>query len=63
MTITIGWWIIPAVMTLATVVFGFMPLPRATGNASMGNAVVGLVQLLCAIAVTLIAWLIWALLR
>ncbi|MBB3313649.1 putative membrane protein [Rhizobium sp. BK196] len=64
-TISLGWWILPMAITLiAFIVAGGMC--RTEGGhgdyASIGNAVVGLVVLGAALIVSLIAWLIWAIL-
>ena len=60
MTITIGWWVIPLLMTVGTLVYGMLPV-RNSGyyGADIGEAF----RLLGFIIVDLVAWLIWALLR
>lgn len=57
MTVHIGWWAIPALITLATLVWGLWP-DRSVGY---GTAIVGAFQLMVGIIVSLTAWLIWAL--
>lgn len=61
MTISLGWWIAPLVVTLGAFIWalgksahtesGYLPVPSAT------------VFLPAATIVSLVAWLVWALLR
>lgn len=64
MTIAIhfGWWTLPALITVAWIVFLLWPDPAPTGFGSVGRGVVGLVQAMAGAIVVLIAWLVWALL-
>ena len=63
MTITLGWWAIPAAMTAALIVWGFFPARSSTTDyGRIGEAVVQLVYLLFGIIVCLIVWLTWAVL-
>lgn len=59
-TITMGWWVVPAIITiisLGTAAF----VSRDMGNDQYGaGAVIALVFYLMAVAVSLIAWLVWA---
>lgn len=57
MNIHIGWWVIPATITLAVIVWGFVP-ERQT---SYGTSIVGAFQIMAGIIVALVAWLIWSL--
>lgn len=57
MSITIGWWAIPALITLAALIWAFWPQDRH----SFGSAVVGAIQLMAACIVSLISWLVWSL--
>lgn len=58
MTITIGWWAIPAIITIATIIFGVWP-SRAQ---SYGDSIGGAFQLMGYVIVSLVAWLVWSLL-
>lgn len=62
MTITLGWWVIPAAMTLAFILWGFMPAPPPRGYGNIADGLVVLISMLGGAIVCLIAWLIWALL-
>jgi hypothetical protein len=61
-TIGFGWWLIPAVITLLS--FGISAfMSRDLGNDRFGaGAVIALGFYLMAAVVSLLAWLIWALL-
>lgn len=61
MTLTVGWWAIPAAITAAVVIFGLWPAPRPSGYTSLGDSIVGAVELMAGIILALAAWLIWAL--
>lgn len=59
MTVIIGWWIIPLIVTL--VAFGWVVMRSTSGG---GYADIGaFMDLTVALIVTLISWLVWALLR
>ena len=57
MTITIGWWATPAIFTVVSLVWAFLP----SREQGYGADVVGIVQFLASIIVSLVAWLVWAL--
>jgi len=61
LTITFGWWLIPAVITLLS--FGTVTfMSRDMGNDQYGaGAVIAAGFYLLAAVVSLLAWLIWAL--
>lgn len=66
MTLHIGTWAIPALITIAAFVAAFIggrPDGKAYGYAAAGAGVIGLLLLLGAIIVSLIAWLVWAVFR
>lgn len=65
MTITIGLWGIPLAVTLAAVAWAFlMPMPRPQGGAfDFGGMLSGFARLAAVVFVTLVAWLVWALVR
>lgn len=58
MTITIGWWAIPAIISIATVIFGLWP-SRSQGYVA---GIAGAFQFMACVIVSLTAWLVWALL-
>mgnify|MGYP006981847659 CR=1 FL=1 len=58
MSVTIGWWAIPTLITIASFVWAFWP-QRTTG---FGADIVGAFQFLASIIVSLAAWLVWSLL-
>lgn len=57
MTITIGWWAIPLGITVAGLIWGLLP----ERPSYYGFDVVGAFKLLGTVIISLIAWLIWAL--
>jgi hypothetical protein len=61
LAITFGWWLIPAAITLAVVVYGFWPEPATRGWGDLGSAMVGAFRLMAGIILALAAWLVWAL--
>lgn len=67
MSIVIGWWAIPAIITIGlyAAAFSLTPAPRSTGSfmPDIGAGILGLVFFGAATITSLVAWLIWALLR
>jgi hypothetical protein len=65
-TVTFGWWLLPVVVTLASIAWA-LPLradEQPTGSMFDGFRFFGPVfRLLLALVLSLIVWLIWALLR
>jgi len=59
MTITLGWWLLPAILTLATICYAFWNSDPYHPLGSIADAF----RLLVCIIITLVAWLVWALLR
>lgn len=59
MTIIIGWWAIPVIITALS--FGWV-FATGANDLSLGGAITSAVMLLIACIVSLIAWLIWAVL-
>lgn len=57
MSINIGWWAIPTIITLGSLIWVCWP-QRQQG---LGGDVVGAIFLLIAIIVSLLSWLFWAL--
>lgn len=68
-TLGLGWWLLPAAVTLTSLVIawiavGRLPAPSRGDYSAIGNAALGLVVLAygaAAAIVSLIAWLTWAL--
>lgn len=54
-TLTLGWWIIPAVMTVAWVAYGFMPARHDDYDATF----VGVVRWLTALAAVQFSWIVY----
>lgn len=63
LTITLGWWLIPAAVTVALILFAMWPAPAPRGWASLGDSIHGAIMLLIGVIFTLISWLIWSLLK
>lgn len=62
MSITIGWWAIPAFVTIAAVYIALREAPTSSGNDYGASAFIGVVMMMAALIISLIAWLIWAIL-
>lgn len=63
-TLVLGWWMIPAVITVGAFVWSLLRTvtePRG-GDYSFGPEVVFITTMPAAIIVSLLSWLIWALL-
>lgn len=65
MTIVIGWWLVPILISVASIGWA---LPMRAGEQSSGAMFDGLgysigviLRLLCAMVVSLAVWLIWSL--
>ncbi len=61
MTVTIGWWALPAFVTVASIYFALRESPEPRGKDYGAGAVIGALFLAGALIVSLVAWLIWAL--
>lgn len=63
MTITLGWWIAPVLVTLMCIAFPMLVErnSKPTGGYDIGGGVILALVVLVCIIVALIAWLIWAL--
>lgn len=65
-TFALGWWLAPTIVTIAAFIWHIWMNSEPSSNGAyemIGNAVVWAFTALVAISVSLIAWLIWALLR
>ena len=61
--IEIGWWLIPLAISLLAFLWAVGATPRRNaGYYGYGNAIEGLFTYGAALIVSLIAWLIWAVL-
>lgn len=60
----LGWWLLPLAVSIAAFLAANLTLPRSPGDdyAGLFDAVRLLVQNSLAMSVSLVAWLIWALL-
>lgn len=65
MTITIGLWAFPVLMTLALLAWAFLsPMPASRGGAfDFDGLFSSLLRATVVLVGTLVAWLVWALLR
>jgi len=64
MTITIGTWIIPLVVTIISLGVASYSTPEGRGDyGSIGAGFVGVIYLAAALILSLVSWLIWALVR
>lgn len=61
MEITVGWWAVPAFITIAAVFIAVREAPVSSGRDYGAGAFIGLAMMMAALIVSLIAWLIWAL--
>lgn len=59
MTVHFGWWLIPAIATLATLAYALWPQQRSYGY--FGADFAGVLVLMACIIGDLWLWLIWAL--
>lgn len=62
MTITLGWWALPAAITILSIGSAFLPDSSPRGYGDLGSGIVGMFHLLIAVIVSLAAWLLWAVL-
>lgn len=60
MNITIAWWVIPTFITAFTVYVALREMPEQRGDYDF-SPIIGIFYLALALIVSLIAWLIWAL--
>ena len=62
LTIQAGWWLLPAALTLAAFGFAFAT-SRPSSSPGYGDGIVGVFVYGAALIASLIAWLIWAVVR
>lgn len=63
--ITFGWWLVPALVTVAAFGAAYLAMPSRrppSGYGDIGGAIVALVEFAAAAILSLIAWLAWAVL-
>lgn len=61
--IEIGWWLIPLAISILAFLWAVVATPRSNpGYYGYGSAIAGLFTYVPALIVSLIAWLIWAVL-
>lgn len=60
-TITIGTWAIPAFITLTAIYVAHRIAPNPSHNDFGASGFIAAFQMMAALVVSLIAWLIWAL--
>jgi hypothetical protein len=64
MTITVGIWILPLIVTIIAFLVAYYSTPESHGDyGGIGAGFVGVIYLAGAAVVSLLAWLLWALVR
>lgn len=64
MTMTIGTWVVPLTVTIIALCAASYSTPEGRGDyGNIGAGLVGVIYLAGAVIVSLIAWLIWAVVR
>jgi hypothetical protein len=61
LTITIGWWLVPLVATAVACACAYWQ-SRPNGRPTLGDGIVSLIMWGGAVILSLLAWLIWAVL-
>ena len=59
MEIVIGWWLIPTVISIGTLVYGVWPSGERHGDYDLQSE--GIINLLILTVISLASWLIWSL--
>lgn len=62
MTLTVGWWVVPAIIAAAVFVWALRGCADLRGNAYGANGIIALIYYGTAAIIALCAWLFWALL-
>lgn len=62
MSVHLGWWAVPALITLLAIGQAFAPEPAPRGYGDIGTGIVGMFKLMLGVIVSLVAWLVWAVL-
>ena len=64
MTLTLGLWALPLATTLALIAWAvLLPMPRPANSFDIGGLLSAAFRTFAVIVGTLLAWLVWALLR
>jgi hypothetical protein len=66
MTITVGWWVLPLAVTLGAFIAWWRweaGQPAPSGYGAIGAGLASLIMGAGVVIVSLVAWLVWALLR
>jgi len=64
MTITVGIWVVPLMVTIISLSMAVYSVPEGRGDyGNIGAGLVGVIYLAGAAIVSLIAWLIWAVVK
>lgn len=61
MSIAIGWWVVPTFITIAAIYIALREWPEQRGDYDF-SPLIGLFYLAAALIVSLVAWLVWAIL-
>ena len=64
MTITVGTWVVPLIVTIFSLTVAVYSTPQGRGDYGyIGAGLVGVIYLAGAVILSLIAWLIWAVVK
>lgn len=61
-TLTFGWWLLPLVITVLAISFALFLSQRKGGQDDLAGGIVSLIFFCFATIISLLAWLIWAVL-
>lgn len=61
MSIAIGWWVMPTFITIAAIYIALREWPEQRGDYDF-SPLIGLFYLAAALILSLVAWLVWAIL-
>lgn len=64
-TLTLGWWVLPLIVTIGAYVAAYFATPKVDHSGMFGNvaiaAIAGVLYFAVATILSLLSWLIWAL--
>ena len=59
-TITVGWWILPTLITAIAFYIALREQPTPSGTDYGAGGVIGLMFVMAAAILSLVSWLVWA---
>lgn len=59
MTIVLGWWALPALLTVAAATWALWPEAPSYGDYNFGGVFMDLMKLCAAVIAVLVAWLVY----